>query len=252
MLNSSISQRKPNVWKGRLILPDGTPLLYRTGTSYQEVAHQLEADKQHIAQGLPVEVERGYYHTVAALPGALVLEEHPGTWVGSLALDGKELLFLGGTRLEVAGKMANWVKSHLVPLIGDQVNYHLQAERDRLAAVYIKVAEYLALEAENKRLRADNEQLWQVIENLVADETEVTVKGRAVCGLCLQPAHSIQQKYPSITRLIVRGSGQNRYRSNATYRKAKEWSSGPSSDASPGLSYLLPEDTAVLCVCGKQ
>lgn len=196
MLNSAISHPKPDVWKGRMILPDGTPLFYRTGTSAEEVVRQLEADKQQIAQGLPVEVRRGYYHTVADHSGAFVLQEHRGLWVGSLALEGKELLFLGGTRLEVVEKLANWAGSQLVPLISsDQVNQILHAERERLAAVYIKVAKHLALAEENQRLKATNEQLWQVIENLTADGPGVTLKGRAVCSVCFQPARPIQQKY---------------------------------------------------------
>ena len=78
---------------GRLILSDGTTLFYRTGISYEEVARQLEVDKQQIAQGFPVEVGRGHYHPVAARGGALALEEMQGTWIGSITLEGKELLF---------------------------------------------------------------------------------------------------------------------------------------------------------------
>ncbi len=141
----------PGRFFGKLFIPHTSFWIQREGTSQEAVERQLQDDLHRLANGLPVQVERGYYHTAQAAIGEVSLEqEQEGQqgigWIGSIAVEAGEMQFYGRTKLATLEYMAAWLRTELVPLIREQVDLLAVAEKERLMALYTELKQQLVTE----------------------------------------------------------------------------------------------------------
>lgn len=153
----------PNLWRGSVPAPGQDNPIHREGASYEEVEELLLEVERDIVAGRPVEVSRGQFlgsdedvsveqdwmlregaeHRVSPFERATFIVEHGDDWAAVMRLGTKEVVFFGKTKLEATQRMTDWCRVHLSSVTEAQVALLAQAEKEHLAAMCLKLQDYV-------------------------------------------------------------------------------------------------------------